>query len=120
MAIKPNTSVTYVDDLDGTEGGTVRTRRFTIDREMELSDDNFLKVSAALSELLDKAREIKPATKRKAAGKRRTVDSAEREYNRRVKEWARTQPAWADRVTDRGRPTNDMIAAYVDATGDKR
>lgn len=61
MALKTNTVVTRIDDYDGGTGDDVKTRRFTFDVEMELSDANFAAVNAQLTAILGKAR--KPGRK---------------------------------------------------------
>lgn len=118
MAVETSTTTVLTDDLDGTRGETVKTRRFVFDREMELSDANYVELSAKLGELLKKSRETKPAKKATTGRTRaRSNDSAERQYNRKVKDWARDN---GHNVPDRGRPTRNIIAAYVAATGDVR
>lgn len=113
MAIE--TALKLTDDLDGTVGGTVKTRRIAFDREIELSDENYAQILTNLGELLAKSRETvrRPGN----AQKRKPVNQAERTYHRKVKTWAKEN---GHQVPDRGRPGQAVIGAYVAATGDVR
>lgn len=60
--LKTATVVHRIDDIDGTTGDGVKTRRVTLDIELELTDANYAKVKADLTELARKGR--KPDGKR--------------------------------------------------------
>lgn len=66
--LKTTTVVHRIDDFDGTTGDRVKTRRLTLDIELELTDDNYAKVKADLTELARKGR--KPDGKRAPARRR--------------------------------------------------
>lgn len=112
MAINTATVITRVDDLDGTTGDSVTTRRFTLDVEMELTDGNAEVVRKLLADTFAKAR---PAA---AKGTPRKATVAEtRAYNKRVREWAKKV---GEPIAKSGTPSKKAIAAYVAATGDSR
>lgn len=113
MAIKLETSTTLIDDLDGTTDPTVKTRRFAVDVEMELSDANAAKVNAALAQILNGSRDTRktPATPPKGA-------KPDRARNKRIKEWAATPGNWESPVPRSGRFSKKLLAAYAAATGD--
>lgn len=113
MAIKTNTSVTLIDDLDGTTDPTVKTRRFAFDVEMELSDDNAAKIHAAIANILGNGRDMKKAPAATQKGAR-----PDRARNKRVKEWAAVPGNWDAAVPRSGRFSKKLLTAYAAATGD--
>jgi hypothetical protein len=62
VALKTNTVVTRVDDIDGSTGDDVKTHRFTLDVELELSAANYQTVRAQLDALVKAGR--KPGERR--------------------------------------------------------
>jgi hypothetical protein len=109
MAIK--TEAKLVDDLDGTTGPDVKTRRFNYQFEMELSDANHIEMVKRIGDLISGARLVK-----NTAGKRLTkLDDTQRERNRKIKKWAEAQ---GEKWPARGRPTRDLERRYSEATGD--
>ena len=113
--IEAKTVVTRVDDVDGTTGDTVKTRRITIDVEFEASDANFGLVQQQVKAALPaKARPAaKPDPARKAAAR------GTQEYNRRVREWANGN-GYGHLMMKNGRPSKALTELYVAATNDKR
>lgn len=71
--LKTATVVHRIDDIDGTTGDGVKTRRITLDIELELTDANYAKVKADVAELARKGR--KPDGKR-APARRRVAKAA--------------------------------------------
>jgi len=114
MAIKTEVNTTLVDDLDGTTDVTVKTRRFAIDVEMELSDENYAKVIDAVDGILGKGRTTKKVATPRPAAKPGTGRTG-RARSRRIKDWAAGQGLT---VPARGRHSKEVEAAYVAATGD--
>lgn len=111
MAIKTETQTRLVDDLDGTTGPDVKTRRFDMVFEMELSDANHAAMVARINELTTGARQVKKGATKKTS----TVDPAKRERNRKIKAWAEAQ---GEKWPSRGRPTRALERRYAEATGD--
>src|SRR5688572_32890286 len=108
MALKTSTTVTRVDDLDGSTGSDVQTYRFTLDIELELSGANHETVKTYLADLARRGR--------KPAG-RRTADKSDQRFFRKVRRWARDN---GEPVKASGPPSAELIARYVAATGDSR
>lgn len=106
--LKTDTVVTRIDDIDGTTGDGVKTRRLTLDIEIELTDANYAKVKAEIADLVRRGR--------RPDGKR-GPDNADRRYWRKVRRWARENQ---QAVPASGPPPAELIAAYVAATGDSR
>lgn len=106
--LKTETSVIRIDDIDGTTGDSVKTRRITLDVELELTDANYAKLKAELGDLARKGRR---------PDGRRGPDKADQRFWRKVRRWARENKR---AVAASGPPSADLIAAYVAATGDTR
>lgn len=60
--LKTETVVTRIDDIDGSTGDGVKTRRITLDIELELTDANYQLIKDQLDEWKRKA--SRPAAKR--------------------------------------------------------
>lgn len=103
--------VLLVDDLDG--GEAAETVSFALDGvsyEIDLSESNAEKLRAALSKWVGHARR---SGGRKMTG-RRTSSSAGRRNLNAIREWGRQN---GFQVSDRGRVSGDLQAAYDKANG---
>lgn len=108
MAIKTTTSIIRVDDIDGTTSDDVKTRRYTIDVEMELSDANHKLISDQIADIFAKGRPVR---------KTGNTIAATRAWNRKVRKWAHAN---GKKVSLSGPPSKRIQAEYVAATGDSR
>jgi hypothetical protein len=108
-------TVVTLDDLSGASGA--KLKKFGLDGvsyEIDLTDDNARQLDEALAEYVSAARKAidTPAT-RSAARKADAAElAANREQNRRIKQWAREN---GYPVSDRGRIPVNVLAAWKDA-----
>lgn len=119
MAIKTKTIVeeTLTDDLDGSTGPDVTTHVIALDDkawEIELSGVNWKDVLELLAPIREKGRPVKGARKAgKPTAKRPSRNSsdaaAQREENKRIKEWG---AANGFEVKESGRPSRRLQDAY--------
>jgi hypothetical protein len=103
------TTVTLVDDLDGTEA----------DEQIEFAMDGRsyeIDLSAANSARLREALEPFVSAARRTGGRRRSGGSAaparpstDREQNQAIREWAQTQGM---KISERGRIPSNVLEAY--------
>lgn len=107
--------VENVDDLDGTEAVHVGVQfgLYGVNYEIDLSDANLERLTAALSDFVDKARRVggrlRSAGTSDAAKKRTTSDPAQTAH---VREWAREA---GHQISDRGRIPEHINAQYQEA-----
>ena len=103
------TVVTIIDDLDGTEGGTVETVRFSLDGgdyEIDLSESNRIAFHDALAPYLSKARRVQqPARRTGRAGGASDAGL--------IRTWAKLNGV---QVTERGRISAAVREQYQKAT----
>jgi hypothetical protein len=108
------TTVRFVDDLDGSEAsGTVEFafegRRYEID----LSDENAEKLRSALSPFVDAARKVGGRGRgRRQATEPRSARSS-REDTAAIRQWAREH---GHKISDRGRIPKSVLDAYKGAS----
>lgn len=106
-------TVTLVDDLDG--GTAEETVEFSIDGvtyEIDLSNDNAVKLRDALAGYVAHARRAGGRRRASAAAPKRSGGgraSVDREQNAAMREWARKN---GYKVSDRGRIPAEVVEAY--------
>lgn len=106
-------TVTLVDDLDG--GTAEETVEFGIDGvtyEIDLSNDNAVKLRDALAGYVAHARRAGGRRRASAAAPKRSAGgraSVDREQNAAMREWARKN---GYKVSDRGRIPAEVVEAY--------
>lgn len=106
-------TVTLVDDLDG--GTAEETVEFGIDGvtyEIDLSNDNAVKLRDAVAGYVAHARRAGGRRRGSAAAPKRSGGgraSVDREQNAAMREWARKN---GYKVSDRGRIPSDVVEAY--------
>jgi hypothetical protein len=106
-------TVTLVDDLDG--GTAEETVEFGIDGvtyEIDLSNDNAVKLRDALAGYVAHARRAGGRRRASAAAPKRSGGgraSVDREQNAAMREWARKN---GYKVSDRGRIPAEVVEAY--------
>ena len=111
------TTVRFVDDLDGSEA--VGTVTFSLENrayEIDLSDENTDKLHEALAPFVEHARQIAGGSgrgrgRRQPAAEKHTRSS--REETQAIREWARQN---GHQVSDRGRIPKSVIEAYQTAS----
>jgi len=104
------TVVTIIDDLDGTEGGTVETVRFSLDGsdyEIDLSENNRIGLYDALAPYLTHARRVQQPARRTGRAGGGASDAG------LVRTWARLNGV---AVTERGRISASVREQYLAAT----
>lgn len=111
------TQVTLVDDIDGSEA--TQTVSFALDGasyEIDLNDRNASELKDAFAPYVGSARKAGrgPAQPSGGAGRRprRAAAGSDREKTQAVREWARSN---GFTVSDRGRLSGDVLAAYAAA-----
>lgn len=110
------TIVHLVDDIDGTEA--TQTAHFGLDGrvyEIDLSNENYAKLTAALAEYVANARR---ANGKATATSTRTATasaSADKEQNQAIREWARKRGM---KVSERGRIAADVVAKFHNQNAD--
>jgi nucleoid-associated protein Lsr2 len=111
--VSSKTIVEMVDDLDGSADGTVFTVEFSVEGvtyEIDLSESNRYRLDALLEPFVSVAR--------RTGGRRRSMTrpapsaGRSREQTKAMREWARSN---GHPVSDRGRLSADIIAAYEQA-----
>jgi Lsr2 protein len=113
--IKTKTQTEFVDDLDGTVGGSVATRTFTVGsdvRHLELSDENWDRLVAALEPWIKVSRKAPKSAVRKGRGPQQPVDAQTRAFNKAARQWATDQGLIDAR---RGRMSEELKQRYRDA-----
>lgn len=109
--IKTTTQTELADDLDNSiVGGTVATRSFSLGsdtRWIELSDENWNALVAALKPFYDVSRKAAKTAARKGRGpvQPSLVDAPSRAFNKAVREWAvangKIEPTARGRISDK-------------------
>jgi len=104
---------TLVDDIDGTpiEEGKGETVPFALDGvnyEIDLTDDNAVKLRTALDDYVDKGRRVGRASTGKGAA-RRSSGTAPKEDLSAAREWLREQ---GHQVSERGRIAAELLEQY--------
>lgn len=109
--IKTKTETEFVDDLDHSiVGGTVATRTFALGadvRWIELSDENWNALVAAIKPFLDVSRKAAKTATRKGRGpvQPSLLDTPSRAFNKAVREWAlannKIEPTARGRISDK-------------------
>lgn len=107
------TEVVLIDDLDGTEledGGTVAFSHRGVDYEIDLSDENAVKLDNALAPFVSAGRRV--------GGRRTRVTTAvatpqAKEDLAAIRQWARDS---GYEVSTRGRISQEVRDAYIAAT----
>lgn len=101
------THVVLIDDIDGSEAAsTVSFALDGISYEIDLNEEHAEALRESLSEWVARARKVGTARRRSA------VPTSNRDYARKVREWAREQGI---EVRDRGRIPADIRQQYEDA-----
>ena len=111
------TTVRFVDDLDGSEAvGTVTFALENRAYEIDLSDENTDKLHEALAPFIEHARQIGRGSGR-GRGRRQPATEkhtrSNREETHAIREWARQN---GHQVSDRGRIPKSVIEAYQAAS----
>lgn len=116
MATK--TTTTFVDDLDGTElPEATKSTTFALNGstyEIDLSDANAEKLTAALAPFIEKARSVRAGRTASRGGA--SSGRSDRDRLAKIREWA---AANGHEVSSRGRVAATVVAAYEAATGDR-
>jgi hypothetical protein len=103
------TTVTLVDDLDGSEAD--EQVEFAVDGktyEIDLSSTNVAKLRETLAPYISAARRV--GGRRSSGGSSGTSRStADRELNQAIREWAQQQGM---RISERGRIPSNVLEAY--------
>jgi hypothetical protein len=103
------TTVTLVDDIDGTEAD--EQIEFTMDGrsyEIDLSSANSARLRGALEPFISHAR--RTGGRRRSAGSAGPVrPSTDREQNQAIREWAQGQGM---KISERGRIPSNVLDAY--------
>lgn len=107
--------VILVDDLDGNDSEDVARREFQVlggTYSIDLSEDNYKRLSEALAtvdEFVEKAREVKPASKPRGAS---TPPAKVKGYtNTDVRDWAKNKGL---EVSERGKIADDIYTAFIE------
>jgi hypothetical protein len=107
------TTVTFVDDLDGSEASG--TLAFGLDGrsyEIDLSEKNTDKLRKALTPFIDAARKVGSRGSGRGRGQRQSAARSNREETQAIREWARQN---GRQVADRGRISVSIVEAYQKA-----
>lgn len=111
--------VVYKDDLDGTEEG-VRPVKFGLDGvnyEIDLGPANYAKLKEILAPYVEAGSKVSgraTATTRVAPARRAAAAAEQKEYNARVRAWAKKN---GHDVAPRGRVPATIIEAFEKAGG---
>jgi hypothetical protein len=111
------TTVVFVDDLDGSEAsGTVSFALEGRSYQIDLSDKNADKLRSALAPFIDAARTTggsrRQRTSPKTAPQGKATQMTDRERTTSIREWARQH---GHKVADRGRIPAAIVEAYQKA-----
>lgn len=107
-----------IDDLD--QGEADETVKFGLDGvqyEIDLSAKNATRLREALAPYVDagtKAGRAAGVAARLSPARRRSAQSADREQNKAIREWARGQ---GKSISDRGRIPEEIVAEYHTRAG---
>ena len=116
-AMAQQTTVRFVDDLDGSEA--VGTVTFSLENrayEIDLSDENTDKLHEALAPFIEHARQLGRGSGRGRGRRRPAAEKhtrSNREETHAIREWARQN---GHQVSDRGRIPKSVIEAYQAAS----
>ena len=112
-AMAQQTTVRFVDDLDGSEAvGTVTFALENRAYEIDLSDENTDKLHEALAPFIEHARQLGRASGRGRGRRQPATDKhtrSNREGTHAIREWARQN---GHQVSDRGRIPKSVMEAY--------
>lgn len=111
------TTIEYYDDLDGVTPADQRGIPFSLDGvefEIDLSDANAERLRAGLQEFIDNAR--RTGGRRQSPGGAKRTPSRDAAQIQHMREWGRAN-GWT--VSDRGRLSGDLTAAYDEAHAPK-
>lgn len=111
------TEVFYIDDMTGEPGDNVELVQFVVNDalyEIDLNEENQKLLQEALAPFVEKARrlrQVKLSTLRPAAPPSvgRSRPRVDREQSQAIRDWARAR---GEKVSDRGRIPEDILAAY--------
>lgn len=107
-------TVHLVDDIDGSEASKhVEFGLDGVDYTIDLSDENAEELHEALASYVASARKVggrkRSDSRRKNAKSQAAQNTADRERNQAIREWAREQ---GTQVSDRGRIPAEIVEAY--------
>lgn len=101
-------TVTVIDDIDGTEGAqTISFALEGVAYEIDLSDEHADELRDALSTYIEHGR--RASGRRSSAPRSTGRTNASRQLTAKMREWAREN---GHQVSDRGRLSADIVAAY--------
>ena len=107
------TTVRFVDDLDGSEAvGTVTFALENRAYEIDLSDENTDKLHEALAPFIEHARQIGRGSGRRRGQRQPATEKhtrSNREETHAIREWARQH---GHQISDRGRIPKSVLEAY--------
>lgn len=104
-----------IDDIDKSEADeTVSFGLDGVKYEIDLNSTHAAELRHALSRWVDAGRRVVGGRRHRSTGA--PVNMEMREFNRKVRAWAQQS---GRHVSDRGRVSAALIAAYRDATGDQ-
>lgn len=107
------TTIEYYDDLDGVTPADQRGIPFSLDGvefEIDLSDANAERLRAGLQEFIENAR--RKGGRRQSPGGAKKIPSRDPAQIQHMREWGRAN-GWT--VSDRGRLSGELVAAYDQA-----
>jgi Lsr2 len=112
--------VIIVDDIDGTEGDTIVTQRFSLGSdfyEIDLCPQNMLNLRAALEPFVSAGRQVRGGNRRKPEPAPRQQGNSALDFSRQqrmaIRNWARDN---GYDVADRGAFSPEVLAAYREAS----
>lgn len=107
-----------IDDLDKSEADeTVKFGLDGVQYEIDLSAKNASKLREALRPYVEAGTKIGKVTStvsRVSPSRRRSSQAADREQNRAIRQWARSQ---GKEISDRGRIPEEIVAEYHASAG---
>jgi hypothetical protein len=110
--------VQFVDDLDGIPGEDVSTVSFALDGvsyEIDLREENAVRLRDSLADYVDSARRVGGRVKRgtaPASAPVRPADTRSKEQTKAIREWAKSN---GFELADRGRIPANVIDAFEEA-----